>query len=182
MNTRRWLWLSVIGNGIFFVGLVGLLFLITQLRVDVAEQRQLVEKRDAQKVELEKQLALTQKQLETALAQVQELTAQKQAEYVPASVYQAGQGNLPWFPANISFRKALLGQGDVLILENPTSQSIPFRLDVYSISRDTGKTLKGIVSARGKAEIGHLEGWAFLRGDKLLFESPGFRPYEYTVD
>lgn len=185
MNIRRWLWLSVLANGVLFLAVVGLIFLLTQLRVDVAEQRHQVERLAAHKIEAEKQLGLLQKQLEIAQKEAAELTAQKQAAEIAVFQPQAQhiqQTGSSTFPISFSFRKALLGSGKVLILENPTLSFVAFSLEVYSPTYHKGRTFQSALSAGKSSEIGHMEGWSFSRGDRLRFESPDFLPYEYTVE
>lgn len=185
MNIRRWLWLSVVANGVLFLAVVGLIFLLTQLRVDVAEQRHQFERLGMQKTEAEKQLGLLQKQLETAQKQVDDLSAQSQVAEIMVSQPQAqtlhrtGSSSLP---ISLSFRNALLGNGRVLILENPTLSFVAFSLEVYSPALHKGKTFQLALSSGRSTEIGHMEGWAFTRGDRLRFEGPDFSSYEYMVE
>lgn len=81
-------------------------------------------------------------------------------------------------PVSVRFRDALMGHGLVAILE--TTEKAPLTVAVTWESAATGRKLETQVniSAQGRAELGHREGFAIEPGDALSLFRKGFNPLE----
>ena len=96
-----------------------------------------------------------------------------------AFIYQFGkQSNLPNLPIKVSARPALMGKGEVLGLENLTRESIPLKIHVQNPTFGKQRDFN-VIAEPGNTEIGHLEGWAFTKGDVIDITRDGFKPGKY---
>jgi len=92
---------------------------------------------------------------------------------------------------HVGFRKAILGSGLVLVLQNKTIKPIALNVTVtdatgqkakqFRIVTNGGTAIGANFQASSPAEIGHQEGWAFTPGDKVEVVCPGFDPIKITV-
>ena len=100
--------------------------------------------------------------------------------YGPLGGHRDSNGNitlqqLPAIPVAVSFRKALMGSGDVAVIKNNSGQTMAVRV---TITR-TGVTPwdKSIVIDSGKgAEVGSMQGWVVAPGDVVEVSANGFQP------
>jgi len=84
------------------------------------------------------------------------------------------QRELPPVPASVTFRKALLGQGDVAQIKNTSGATKAF---MVSISRpNVVPWKKSVVIDPGKIqEIGSMQGWTLAPGDIVEIAADGFQ-------
>ena len=83
-------------------------------------------------------------------------------------------------PVSVQQRQAMTGDGLVFVFQNQTAKLLPVHAELQSTA--LGKTnvidlvfppaeIKG-----GVKEIGHLEGWTAVPGDKVILTSQGYIP------
>ncbi len=93
-------------------------------------------------------------------------------------------------PVKIGFRKAILGDGFVAVLQNTSTKTLS--VDVKCTDATTARSREFRVVMDGfdpgrhvggypTKEIGHQEGWAFASGDKLQLSCAGYDRKERTV-
>ena len=91
----------------------------------------------------------------------------------------------------VGFRKALLGSGYVLNLQNKTTKPLALNVAVADATRqktrqfrivmDGGTATGGSFQAAPAKEIGHREGWAFASGDTVEIACAGYDSIQMTV-
>ena len=89
--------------------------------------------------------------------------------------------NQPEVSVLVSFRKALFGSGDIAVIKNISSQSIPISLTVNRSSTGQQKQLELVFDGGQFKEIGEREGWAFLPGDTIQISQPGHKSLTVTL-
>ena len=81
----------------------------------------------------------------------------------------------------VSFRKALLGNGNVAMLKNTSPQSTPLTLQFIRASTNQQRTMQIVVDQGRSFEIGEREGWAFLPGDEIQVSQPGHKSMGFKL-
>jgi hypothetical protein len=91
----------------------------------------------------------------------------------------------------VGFRKAMLGSGYVLTLQNKTPKPLALNVTVADATRqknqqfrvvvDGGTTMGASFNAAPAKEIGHREGWAFAKGDAVEVACAGYDSLHITV-
>ena len=89
--------------------------------------------------------------------------------------------NQPEVSVLVSFRKAFFGSGDIAVIKNISSQSIPVSLTVNRSSTGQRKQLELVFDGGQFKEIGEREGWAFLPGDTIQVSQPGHKSLTVTL-
>jgi hypothetical protein len=88
-------------------------------------------------------------------------------------------------PVAVQLRQAVLGDGLVAMVHATTDRDIPFRLTVRRPATGATRTFDLVLPALGQMgsvkEIGHAEGWAFMKGDELTFHNESFVDATFTV-
>lgn len=79
-------------------------------------------------------------------------------------------------PIRATYRKALLGPGYVLVLQNTSSESLSLVVKLESPTFQRQKTFDVVVDRMRVAELGHLEGWRLASGDLIEISHEGFEP------
>jgi len=87
--------------------------------------------------------------------------------------------NQPEVEARVSFRKALLSEGNVAIITNTSSESAEYVVDIER-SGSQQKQFRFVLNARSTKEIGQREGWAFIPGDRLNVSQAGHKTMSYA--
>jgi hypothetical protein len=83
-----------------------------------------------------------------------------------AQAYQAGS-KARQLPVQVTYRKALLGNGYVLALHNRTRESLALNVTLTNPTFNRTKTYSVVVDAGAIQEIGYLQGWTFTAGDQI---------------
>lgn len=86
-------------------------------------------------------------------------------------------------PMTVSFRKALLSQGAVAKIENPTGETL-HNVRIVGDLRDAGKQtelLEETWAPGHSRELGWLQGWRFETDDTLTISASGHRKRVWTV-
>jgi hypothetical protein len=75
--------------------------------------------------------------------------------------------NLPEVPVAVAFRKAMLGSGSVATIKNTSPQPIAVTITTARPSDSQQRRFRVVIDGQQLKEIGHAEGWAFVKGDVL---------------
>jgi uncharacterized iron-regulated protein len=73
--------------------------------------------------------------------------------------------SLPEVPVAVSFRKAMLGSGSVATVKNISAQSIAVTITAARPNANEQRSFQQVIDGQQTTEIGHVEGWAFVKGD-----------------
>lgn len=90
-------------------------------------------------------------------------------------------------PVKVSFRKAVTGDGSVLVIQNMAGRSLPVAVKLTSPTFNKTKTYNLVIDVGGRggagmtAEIGYLEGWPVAAGDQIELSSVGYDIMKVTA-
>jgi hypothetical protein len=115
-------------------------------------------------------------QLKVAEKQVQEeqQRLQKSEAHSPAAALQE-------LPVRLTFHKAMLGTGQVAVLQNLSDDDLEVTLEVRNAA-DGGQVQKRVlIGARAMARVGPAQGWRFTRGQVVRLNNARYRPLVQTV-
>lgn len=126
--------------------------------------------------DLQSQLAATKgqdAQLQNQLSQSEDQTSQLQGK--------VAQESKPDLPITVSYRRAVLGGGLVALIRNNSRQ--PLEVSAMFGNPDTGSgTRRDIVlAAQQIMQLGHIQGWTFAPGQRVLLYNAKYRPYQGVV-
>jgi hypothetical protein len=102
-------------------------------------------------------------------------------------VYETKFGSLlkkDIIPIGISFRKAILGNGLVLTIKSKCNHELSLFIKVKNEEAKEEKSFKVVlpsVNSFGTTEIGHKEGWAFSKGEKISIQCNEYEPINIVV-
>jgi hypothetical protein len=107
-------------------------------------------------------------------AQCQQLIAQcQQLEPLAAKARK--------LPVTVSFRKAVLGAGQVLGLRNRADKSLTLSVTLRNPTFANGKVYRVDLDSGQIRELGHAEGWAITSGDTIEIMNAAYDPVKITV-
>ena len=159
-----WLSFAIVTTGLSLIAVIALATAYVFLRADLVTARDTLE----QLKEAQQQL---QAELQAARNTISELSVKLENSKVQL---QNVANRLPDLPVEISFRTAVLGQGLVLELNNLADRELPVKVNATSPTFGKTRTFEILIPAKKIVEIGHMEGWAFSRGDTVSIHSEGF--------
>jgi hypothetical protein len=108
--------------------------------------------------------------------------AMKSAHTSPGRIAErAIERNLPPAPIQITYRKALLGSGYVLMLKNTSGSSQNFAVTLRNPTTKAEKRIGVPIDANKTVEIGHLEGWTATAGDTVDVALIGYQTEHQTL-
>lgn len=148
-----------------------------------AEIKSLTDKNSALVADANAKLKEAGEQIRSANARAQEIAsdANSKIQALAADANQKIQAaNQPEPTVSISFRKALLGSGNVAVIKNTSSQSISLSLAISRPSTNQQNTLDVVLDPARPKEIGHREGWAFILGDSIVVSQPGHKTVTFS--
>jgi len=82
---------------------------------------------------------------------------------------------LPEMPIKVTYRKALLNDGYVLQFHNISESIIPIKVTLENPQTETTNVFRLNVDAFKLKEIGSVQGWTALPGDKITVENADFQ-------
>lgn len=90
---------------------------------------------------------------------------------------------LPELPLKYCVRDSAIGNGKVLIIENPTDKFFSLKIDMWNKTHNEHQTHSIDVPPRKTTEVGWMElgGWRFITGERIRLENDGFRAAEIIV-
>lgn len=89
--------------------------------------------------------------------------------------------SLPLLPIEVQFRKALLGPGLVLRVQNTSDRALVALVKLKNPTTTEGKSFRLDMPARGVTEVGHKEGWVLGSGDTLEVSNAAFRTWTGSI-
>lgn len=119
------------------------------------------------------------KQLEVQLAESRTQAASLQSEvHSTEQQLAAAATQLRRLPLEVKFRAAFTGDGLVAVISPTSNQRVPIKATVTRPATGAVKAfdlvLPSLGQPPGRIEIGHLEGWAFMPGDRLSIHNADF--------
>jgi hypothetical protein len=94
---------------------------------------------------------------------------------------QRAEQRKPDMPLKVGYRKAVLGPGLVLLMENRSERHLAVVLTVGNPTTKQIKSFRVDVSPKQTAEVGHLEGWTFASGDSLKIAHTDYRTWQGSL-
>lgn len=83
---------------------------------------------------------------------------------------------LPEMPLELTYREAMMGPGLVISLKNRSSRNLSVIATFTNPTLNQEKNFRIDFSAKGVTEFGHIEGWAFASGDKIIIAHIDYKP------
>jgi len=87
----------------------------------------------------------------------------------------ADTSDTPDMPIKVTYRKAITSAGYVLQFHNISSDVIPIKVTLTNPETDTQKVYKLIIPAFKQKEIGVVQGWDAVPGDKITIENTDYK-------
>jgi hypothetical protein len=137
------------------------------LAEDQAEKAQV----EASRSDLEASARRVQEERDATRAQVQFAQAE-----IHAQQERALELAKPDLPVRVALRRALLGAGQVLTVQNVSSSDLPITADLGRADAPS-QTRELVIPHNGIREMGEQQGWAFLVGDSVALRNPRFRDW-----
>ena len=113
-----------------------------------------------EKAETERELIITQAKLEAAKEVIQKM---------------------PAMPIEMGKRDALLGEGEVVQIKNIFSRNLTVTVKCTRPGLGDQKTFQVELAPNQPKEIGHMEGWAFKKGDRITVSHADFEDLTQIV-
>ncbi len=112
------------------------------------------------------------------LAKLRPQSKQTGAHTVPINPMAA---NVKEMPLSVSFRKALLGDGNAVVLQNTSSQTLSVNVKFADSTASRSQEYHLVLDAGAIKELGSLGAWKLASGDKLRIESAAYDPILKTA-
>ncbi len=117
------------------------------------------------------QLQVQVTQLQARAAQLQDQLMQRNTQLSQANTELARK---PSMPVRISFRRAVMGSGNVVVLNTLIKADFPALVIFKSKSLGTTKTFQVNLHQNAPTELGHMEGATIYPGDEITVENQQF--------
>jgi hypothetical protein len=91
---------------------------------------------------------------------------------------QKAEQQKPEMPLQLTYRKAVIGPGLVVGLNNLSERHLAVVLTVTNPTTKQERSFRVDMSPKHTTEIGHLEGWAFASGDLVKVVHSDYRPWQ----
>jgi hypothetical protein len=98
-----------------------------------------------------------------------------------AFINHNAEASKPTLPVSVSYRQAILGPGLVARFTNESSESLELRVRADSPATNFYHAWYLVIPPGRTREIGPLEGWSFLDGQRLELSNVNFRSAAGTV-
>ena len=102
----------------------------------------------------------------------------EQADDANEKLQQANQREVP---VAVKFRKAMISNGHVAVISNTSSQTIAISIEIQRASSGQGRSIDLTIDPGRYKEFGEREGWAFVAGDSIKVNQPGFKSLIFTL-
>lgn len=109
----------------------------------------------------------------------EQLTSAK--EQATAEAVQLQAASRPDLPIKLSFRRALLTQGQVAVMQNLSSRTLEIVLEVQSAATGAHFRRALVINPGQVGQFGPQEGWPFASGQIVTLSNPSFRSITATV-
>jgi hypothetical protein len=87
----------------------------------------------------------------------------------------------PDLPVRVAFRRALLGSGQVALLQNLSNREIQVTLEVSAPATGQHFSRPLVIEPNRTREFGHIEGWEFAAGQEVTLNNAQYRPLSVLV-
>jgi hypothetical protein len=91
------------------------------------------------------------------------------------------ESSLPTLPLKAEYRKALLGPGFVVQLQNTSTAAIPVVASLQHSSVNDLRRFDLYVPPGGSVEIGRLQGWIGEPGDRITLENSNYQTWSGSI-
>lgn len=89
--------------------------------------------------------------------------------------------NQPEIPVRMTFRKALMGSGNVAGFGNMSGQTIAITANVERRSSGQNRSFYLTIDSGKTKEVGEREGWAFIAGDTITVSQPEHKSLSFRA-
>lgn len=135
----------------------------------------------AETEKIKAQAALTQAEADRVKAEAETTKNENENLEVKNSQLQAKVDEKPQLPVTVSFRKAMTGPGNVVILNTTVKSNVPVLITLHSAALGTSKTFERHLDPSHTTELGHLEGAVIENGDTITIENQNYSSVTFTV-
>jgi hypothetical protein len=84
-------------------------------------------------------------------------------------------------PVNVSFRKASVGEGKAVVLQNISGSALTVNVVFTNPTASRSKDYRLVIDAGTSKELGSLGAWLLASGDRIEIESPGYNSLVKTA-
>jgi len=84
-------------------------------------------------------------------------------------------------PLSVSFRKAELGDGNAVLLQNTSNSTLSVTATFSNPSATASKVFRLVLDSGAVKELGSLGAWKLSPGDRVQVESSGYDPIVKTA-
>jgi hypothetical protein len=108
-------------------------------------------------------------------AELAETANKRNADLAAQANEKIQLANQPEVEVLVSFRKALLSNGNVAKFKSIAGTTIAIQLEIVRASTSASKTVELTIDPGQSVEIGEREGWAFISGDTIKVNQPAHK-------
>lgn len=105
-------------------------------------------------------------------------TAQQRISVLSSQLSEEAKRDLPIV---VSFRRAVLGNGLVVIFRNDSGSTLEAAAELSSPATGEKRTAHLVLPPNGVQEIGYAQGWPVVAGQHIRLVNNAYRPAEYIV-
>jgi len=164
VSKRTWPLVAIATTGLSLIVVIALATAYVILRSDLVATRNSLEQLKEAKRQLQVELQVAKNTISEMSSKLENSKAK----------LQNIANRLPDLPIELSFRAAVMGNGLVLKLDNLTPREFPVKVNATSPTFGKTRVFEILIPAKKIVEIGHMEGWAFTKGDTVSIHSEGF--------
>ena len=131
--------------------------------------------------ELQAQAAASQAETAKIRAEAEAAKNTNQNLEAQNSQLQAKVDEKPELPVTLSFRKAIMGPGNVAIFNTTIKAPIAVLVNLHSAALGTTKQIELHLDSTHPTELGYMEGAVIENGDTITVENQNYSPISFTV-
>lgn len=147
----------------------------------LAELRAQTSAMQAETERIKVQAAAAQVESERLKAEVETVKAEKEAVEARNARLQEKVEKKPSLPITVSFRKAVLGPGNVAVINTTVKENVSILVTLNSAALGTTKSFELHVDPCCTTLLGHLEGAVIESGDEIVIENRNYSPARFLV-
>lgn len=135
----------------------------------------------AETEKIKAQAAAAQAEAERVKIEAEATKNENQNLEVQNSQLQAKVDEKPELPITVSFRKAIMGPGNVAIFSTTIKAPVSILITLHSAALGTTKQFERHLESSHSTELGHMEGATIENGDTITIENQNYSPVSFTV-
>jgi hypothetical protein len=128
--------------------------------------------------EANKKIAESQAQAAAAQVEIEKIKAE--AKRLRAAA-EAAENKKPALPVTVSFRKAIMGPGNVAVFNTTIKAPVAVLVHLHSAALGTTKQFELHLESNHATQLGHFEGAVIENGDRITIENQNYSPVSFTV-